>query len=248
MLATCGLDNVDGGTQTDPMNQSPIYGRIYSRSAEQFCSDVRWEDKIYLIVLSGTMRESRLFGRSPALHKQITSSLDAAEVTIANTITNLPAAPEPVFMLYHFNFGYPLPDEDARDFGPQSVMSQYRNVVTHDFRTIHPPQDIAEHQAVCHIPYENGIVTAGLYQPKQRLVAYLRYVTTALPYLLELKCLKLHDNVLASERTNCPAVDRVSDLQCGKSFTLGTYESATYQIILGFTEDSAAESLLKNNE
>jgi hypothetical protein len=87
-----------------------------------------------------------------------------------------------------------------------------------------------------------------LYQPKLKLAAYLRYDSNALPYLLEWKCLKSHDYVLAIEPTNCPAVDRVSDLRSGKAFTLGAYESVTYRITLGVAENSAAESLLNNDE
>jgi hypothetical protein len=248
MLATCGLDNVGGGTQTDSMNQYPIHGRIGNRSAEQFCTDAHWQGDDYSLSLSGTMRESRLYGRSLEFHRQIATSLDAAEVTITDTITNLADAPEPIFLLYHFNFGFPLLDEDARYFGPRSGTSEYSNVGDNDFRTMHAPADGAAHQTFCHVPCDHGTVTAGLYQPKLKLAAYLRYDSNALPYLLEWKCLKSHDYVLAIEPTNCPAVDRVSDLRSGKAFTLGAYESVTYRITLGVAENSAAESLLNNDE
>lgn len=248
MLATCGLDNVGGATQTAPMNQYPIHGRIGSRSAEQFYTDAQWQGDDYLLNLSGTMRESRLYGRSLELRRQIATSLESAEVTITDTITNLTDAPEPIFLLYHFNFGYPLLDKDALYFGPRAETSEYSNVGDKDFRTMHTPADGATHQTFCHVPCAHKAVTAGLYQPKLKLAAYLRYDSTALPYLLEWKCLKSHDYVLAIEPTNCPAVDRVSDLQSGKAFTLGAYESVTYRITLGVAEDSAAESLLNNNE
>ena len=247
MLATCGLDNVGGAAQADTMNSFPIHGRISSRSAEQFCTDASWEGDDYLLRLSGCVRESRLYGRSLELRRQIQTSLHATEVTITDTITNLTDAPEPVFLLYHFNFGYPLLDEAAQYFGPRSETSVFSNGGDTDFRNMRAPVDGAAHQTFCHIPHERGIVTAGLYQPKLRLAAYLRYDTTSLPYLLEWKCLKSHDYVLAIEPTNCPANNRVSDLNSGKVFTLGAYESVTYQLTLGVSEGSAAEALLQNN-
>ncbi|MDD4312153.1 MAG: aldose 1-epimerase family protein [Eubacteriales bacterium] len=247
MLATCGLDNVGSAVESDPMNRFPIHGRIGDCSANHFSSDARWENEDYVLRLSGTMRESRLYGRSLELRRQITTSLDAAEVTITDTITNLTDAPEPIFLLYHFNFGYPLLDKDARYFGPRSETSECCDIGDNDFQSMHAPVDGAAHRTFFHIPRDKGFVTAGLYQPKLRLAAYLRYDTVSLPYLLEWKCLKSHDYVLAIEPANCPAVNRESDLQSGKTLLLGAYESVTYQVVLGVAEGAFAEFLLNNN-
>lgn len=248
MLATCGLDNVGGAVQADEMNAFPIHGRIRGRAAEQFSSNAHWDGDDYVLRLSGVVRESRLYGRSLELRRQIETSLYASTVTVTDTVTNLADASEPVFLLYHFNFGYPLLDEDARYFGPRSETSVFGDVADDDFRSMRPPVDGAAHLTFCHVPCERKVVTAGLYQPKLRLSAYLQYDATALPYLLEWKCLKSHDYVLAIEPTNCPAVNRLSDLQTGKAYSLGAYESVTYQITLGVAEGSLAESLLKDNE
>lgn len=247
MLATCGLDSVGGAAETDPMNAFPIHGRIGNRSTEHFCCDTRWEDEDYVLRLSGTVRESRLYGRSLELRRQIATSLQSYEVTITDTITNLTNAPEPIFLLYHFNFGYPLLDEDARYFGPRSKTSVYSDVGDNDFQSMHAPVDNAAHQTFCHMPHERGFVTAGIYQPKLQLAAYLRYDAASLPYLLEWKCLKSHDYVLAIEPANCPAVNRETDLQNGKAFILSAYDRVIYQVTLGVAEGFAAESLLKSN-
>jgi len=247
MLATCGLDNAGGAAQADEMNPYPIHGRIGSRSAEQFGSDAYWEGDDYILELSGNIRESRLYGRSLELRRRITTSLHATEVTITDTITNRTNAPEPVFLLYHFNFGYPLLDEDALFFGPGFETNDYSNSGDTDHLHMHAPVDDLPQQTFCHVPHTKGIVTAGLYQPKRRLAAYLRYDTTSLPYLLEWKCLKSHDYVLAIEPANCPAHDRETDLANKSAFVLGAYESVTYQVTLGVAEDGAAESLLQNN-
>ena len=248
MLATCGLDNVGDAAQSDELNHFPIHGRIGSRAAEQFGSDAHWEGDDYVLSLSGSMRESRLYGRSLELHRQITTSLHATEVTITDTVTNLTDAPEPVFLLYHFNFGYPLLDEDALFFGPDSETNDYSKSGDTDHFHMHAPVDGLPQQTFCHAPRARGVVTAGLYQPKLRLSAYLRYDTSNLPYLLEWKCLKSHDYVLAIEPANCPAHDRETDLAQQHAFILGAYESVTYQVTLGVAEGNAAKALLNNNK
>ena len=247
MLATCGLDNVGGAAQADELNVFPIHGRIGSRAAEQFGSDARWEGDDYVLHLSGVVRESRLYGRSLELRRQIDTSLYASEVTITDTITNLTDAPEPVFLLYHFNFGYPLLDEDALYFGPSADTSDYSKSGDTDHHHMHAPVDGLPQQTFCHVPHTKGIVTAGLYQPKLQLSAYLRYDTASLPYLLEWKCLKSHDYVLAIEPANCPAHDRLTDLAEHNAFLLGACDSITYQVTLGVSEGAAAQALVSTN-
>jgi hypothetical protein len=102
-------------------------------------------------------------------------------------------------------------------------------------------------QTFCHVPRTKGVVTAGLYQPKLQLSAYLRYDTTSLPYLLEWKCLKSHDYVLAIEPANCPAHDRETDLAEHHAFLLDAYESVTFQVTLGVLEGAAAQELAQTN-
>ena len=247
MLATCGLDNVGGAAQADELNVFPIHGRIGSRAAEQFGLDAHWEGDDYVLRLSGVVRESRLYGRSLELRRQIETSLYANEVTITDTITNLTDAPEPVFLLYHFNFGYPLLDEDALYFGPSAQTIDYSQSGDTDFYHMHAPVDGLPQQTFCHVPHTKEIVTAGLYQPKLQLSAYLRYDTASLPYLLEWKCLKSHDYVLAIEPANCPAHDRETDLAEHSAFLLGAYQSVTYRVTLGVSEGAEAQALVSTN-
>ena len=247
MLATCGLDNVGGAVSHDPMNPYPIHGRIGSRMAEHVSADARWDGEDYILELSGSVRESRLYGRSLDLHRRIQTSLNSREVTICDTITNLCDAPEPVFLLYHFNFGYPLLDENSRYFGPASDTTEYSAVGDFNFHQMHAPIDGQEQQTFCHKPHRQGETTAGLYNPDLGIAAYLRYDSSILPYLLEWKCLKSHDYVLAIEPANCPARDRETDLNSNTVFLLSAYESMAYQVTLGIAEGEAAKELYQAN-
>ena len=247
MLATCGLDNVGGAVSRDPMKPYPIHGRIGSRAAELVSTDAHWEGNDYILELYGYVRESRLYGRSLELRRRIQTSLNAHEVIICDTITNLGDESEPVFLLYHFNFGYPLLDENSLFFGPGSDTEEYSTVGDSEYSRMHAPVDGAEQQTFCHKPHPQGETTAGLYNPDLGIAAYLRYDSSALPYLLEWKCLKSHDYVLAIEPANCPARDRETDLSRNAAFLLGAYESITYQVTLGVAEGATAKAFYQAN-
>ena len=111
---------------------------------------------------------------------------------------------------------------------------------------MYAPVDGLPQQTFCHVPHTKGIVTAGLYQPKLQLSAYLRYDTTSLPYLLEWKCLKSHDYVLGIEPLTCPMGGRAADIAAGRVPVLGAYETRRFGAALGVLEGAAARTLAES--
>lgn len=247
MLATCGLGNVGAADTSDPLDPQPIHGRIGSVAADALSMDACWQGEDYVLRVSGRMRESRLYGRNLELHRQIQTSLFSREIQITDTITNLTDAPEPVFLLYHFNFGYPLLDAQSRFFGPRANTSEFSGANDDTYRTMHAPVDGAPQQTFLHRPLEPGKATAGLFHPERRLAAYLQYDSRALPYLLEWKCLQSQDYVLGIEPTNCTAAGRSADRAAGTVPVLGAYESLEYTVTLGFASGEEATSLYEQH-
>lgn len=247
MLATCGLGNVGGADTSDPLDPQPIHGRIGYAAADALSADASWQNEDYVLTVSGRMRESRLYGRNLELHRQIRTSLFSAEIEITDTVTNLADAPEPVFLLYHFNFGYPLLDAESRFFGPRADTTEYGNAGDPDFCSMRAPVDGAAPQTFLHRPLTPGETTAGLYHPKRQIAAYLRYDSVALPYLVEWKCLKSHDYVLAIEPANCPVNNRSTDLAARAVPILDAYESLQYRVTLGVAAGQEAMLLYEKN-
>ena len=244
MLASCGLANIGGADESDPTCVHPIHGRIGYQSADCFGYDCAWQGEEYILSLEGRMRETRLYGRSLELRRRIRTSLNASEVEITDTITNCSDAPEPVFLLYHFNFGYPLLCEDSVFFCPPSDLHELSDVGDTNYRSMNAPVDGSAHQTFRHKPLQGGTTVAGLYNPNLELAAYLRFDTAELPYLLEWKCMKSHDYVLAIEPVNCPVNGRCTDMANGDVPLLGAYESITYRVVLGIAEGKAAKKLI----
>jgi len=243
MLATCGLDNTGGADDSDPSDPRPIHGRIGYAAADSLALDASWQGDDYVLTLSGRMRESRLYGRDLELRRRIQTALFSSEITITDTVTNHADAAEPIMLLYHFNFGYPLLDERSRFFAPRARTSAYGSIGDIDYAAMRAPADGAAHQTFLHEPLEQGETVTGLYNPALRLAAYLRFDSRRLPYLMEWTCMKSHDYVLGIEPANCPGDGRKAALDRGAIPLLGAYESMEYSVTLGVAEGDAAEAL-----
>ena len=119
-LTTCGLRNVgnpceDGGEQFD------IHGRIANIPAEEVYATTEWgKNGIPEITVSGKMRETRFFGENLLLKRKIVCRYGDNSFRIYNTVENCGFRRELLMLLFHFNLGYPLLDEDAELIAPST--------------------------------------------------------------------------------------------------------------------------------
>lgn len=111
-LTTCGLRNV-GVPCEDNGEAFSLHGRISNTPGEDVCDTTEWINDVPVLTISGKMREARLFGENLVLSRKITCKYGENKITIENTIENLGFNREALMLLFHFNLGYPLLDEDA---------------------------------------------------------------------------------------------------------------------------------------
>ena len=111
-LTTCGLRNV-GGPCEDEGEHFGLHGRISHTPAEEVRAGIDWEDGLPVMSIGGMMREARLFGENMVLRRKIRCHYGDNRIQLQNTIENLGFRREPLMLLFHFNLGYPLLDEDA---------------------------------------------------------------------------------------------------------------------------------------
>ncbi|NLW10461.1 MAG: aldose 1-epimerase family protein [Clostridiaceae bacterium] len=104
-LATCGLRNTGPDTEAAD-GYHPLHGRIGQTAAERVGITVD-EDKMQLII-TGYIRESALFGHHLVMERTIAFDLKGAKISYSDKIINHAAEAEPVFLLYHINFGFPF--------------------------------------------------------------------------------------------------------------------------------------------
>jgi len=117
LLTTCGIANA-GAPSVDQGKPFGLHGRVANAGAENLCVDQEWEGDEYLIRLKGTMREAEAMVENLSLTRRIDTRLGATGFRLLDTITNHGFEPQPLLMLYHFNFGFPLLGPAARVVGP----------------------------------------------------------------------------------------------------------------------------------
>ncbi len=112
LLTTCGLRNV-GSPGTDEGEALGLHGRISNTPAEEVSYGTEWIDGKPVIKLRGKLREARLFGENLILSREISCTSGENKIKITDHVENYGFRKEPLMILYHFNWGYPLLDENA---------------------------------------------------------------------------------------------------------------------------------------
>ena len=117
MLTTCGIANA-GAPSVDQGKAFGLHGRLSNAAAENLCTDQEWEGDEFLIRLKGTMREAESMVENLSLTRTIETRLGDKGLRIRDTVRNKGFSPQPLMLLYHFNFGFPLLGTSAKVVGP----------------------------------------------------------------------------------------------------------------------------------
>jgi Domain of unknown function (DUF4432) len=117
LLSTCGI-TYSGAPCTDQGEVLGLHGRIGSAGAENLRVCEEWDGDDYRITVGGRMREASVMGENLVLTRTITTMLGAKSIRIEDTIENLGFSAQPLQMLYHFNFGFPLLSERSHLVAP----------------------------------------------------------------------------------------------------------------------------------
>jgi hypothetical protein len=117
LLTTCGIGNA-GAPSVDQGKPFGLHGRVANAGAENICIEQEWEGDEYAIRLRGTMREAEAMVENMTLTRKIETRLGAKGFRLIDTVANRGFEPQPLLMLYHFNFGFPLLGPRAMIVGP----------------------------------------------------------------------------------------------------------------------------------
>lgn len=109
LMTTCGMTNI-GTPCIDEGTKLETHGRASYLPADDLCVTNDWVGDDYIMKVSGKTRESALFGENIVLFREITAKLGENKIKIKDTIENCGFTKQPLMMLYHCNFGFPLID------------------------------------------------------------------------------------------------------------------------------------------
>jgi len=117
LVATCGLTYA-GAPTTDQGEALGLHGRYTSLPARELSFGSFWDGNQYILRAQGTMREGHLFGPNIVLRRTIVAVLGESRLIIEDEIANEGWTRQPLMLLYHCNFGFPLIDAKTRIYAP----------------------------------------------------------------------------------------------------------------------------------
>lgn len=240
MLFTCGLSNV-GPIQAMPDGKTqPQHGYIRNTPAEHCGARTYWEGDDYILELTGTMRESSLFGTNLVLRRTITTKLGEATVSIRDEICNESSTGDvPCMLMYHCNAGFPLLDADSR-LHIDALETDVRDEVAAKGLAQEPctvfGQPIVgyEEQVFYHRLKKDGDgwCHATMENPGRKVALTVSFDSTSLPYLIHWKCRDAGNYVTGIEPSNCHPEGVHSERQRGTLRLLAPHESFTTALTL----------------
>lgn len=240
LLATCGLDNA-GGRNDDEGETYPLHGRINHLPAMQVQHGGTWDGDAYTLAITGQVRQANLNGEKLLLTRRIETQLGSTTLAITDTVTNEGFRPEPVILLHHLNFGFPLvspesevilpagtsttPGDDAWQRGGEpGVKSQ---VYVH---TLPKRNDGMARLALVNRPFGGG----------QGLGVAIDFSRDSFPLLWHWRHLQPGDYVMGLEPSNAEPGGRHATREAGTLRTLAPGESATFRTVITALGNSAA--------
>jgi hypothetical protein len=215
LLTTCGLSNTGAFCEVDGEKYG-LHGRISNTPAEQVNVRETWNGDELEIEVSGSMREALFYAENLLLTRRIVARMGEKRFFIHDRVENQGFSRVPLFLLYHFNIGFPLLDENselllnpastdffddaARDGAPDMLRFQkptheyLRQVFLHTLR-----QDPEGHTMA-------ALVNRHL--EGSPLGVYLEFDRSQLPEFFTFKMMGQGDYQLGLEPSNCLPMGR----------------------------------------
>ncbi len=195
VLTTCGLTYM-GAACVDEGKPLGLHGRAANLPADDLGISNEWVGDDFVMKIRGRIREAAMFGENISLTREITAKLGENKLIIRDTIENCGYTAQPLMLLYHCNFGYPLLDAST-----ELILSGATDVKARDAEALKgideckvftdPLHEYAE-QVFYHNPVakDDGKVTATLFNRalgNDGLSLNLTYNKKQLPYFVEWK-------------------------------------------------------------
>lgn len=258
LLTTCGLSHV-GGAETDAFGERGIHGLISNTPAEieSIIQPDPFSGKMEMSI-TGTMKETKIFGPSLELRRTISATLGQPVIRIHDEVTNRANTPTPHMILYHFNFGWPLVDEDTDILWRGTWQSMEGDKGDKIFREGNNfrkcPAPLINHsgtgEAVAAIdttPDQSGKCICGLHNSKLGLGLAIRFHKKQLPWLTNWQHWGKDEYVTGLEPGTNPPIGQAKARELNQLIQLAPGQSLNYDVEIEVLKDTEGiKTLLKN--
>lgn len=213
-LTTCGLWNI-GNPGEYQGREYGLHGQISHTPAEAFGYWLEEEGEKPVVHIRGRMKEGEIFKEKLSMERTIRCEYRERKISLQDVVTNHGFTPEQHMLLYHFNLGYPLLDEEALLYIPSEEIcprTQNAKADAENWRQICVPEEGYEEKCYYHRLYrdEDGMCRVGLFQPKLGFGVGIRFDGKVLDRFVQWKMMGKGDYVMGLEPCNC-TIDGVKD-------------------------------------
>ena len=207
LLTTCGLTYM-GAPCVDEGKALGLHGKASNLPADDLCVTNEWVGDDFVMSIKGRIREAMVFGENITLTREITARIGESKFTIRDAIENCGYTAQPLMLLYHCNFGYPLLDESTELIMPGNSTVKGSNDEAakgiKECKVFSEPIHGYAEQVFYHDPAtkEDGKVTATLFNKdlgNNGLSLNLTFNKKQLPYFVEWKQVGEGDYVVGLE-------------------------------------------------
>lgn len=241
MMTTCGLTYA-GAAEEDGGRVLGLHGPYSNTPAQEVSARVEYEGDDKVLVVSGMVRESDVFGPNVVLHRTLKLNTETNELKIHDIVENQGFSTSPLMLLYHINFGYPMLDDGAKTyFSTQEVTPRdaFAKEGLDKFDLMEEPGIERDEQCYFHTKHGEGEAFAMIHNEKLGIAAMVRYDKERFPLLCEWKCMRAGDYALGLEPTTCGVLSRAEARRNGSLCYIEPGECREFNVTIELTDDPA---------
>lgn len=224
LVTTCGLTNVGAPGADSALQGNGLHGRIGHTPARNLQVVQEWRGDDYVLSVTGTLRETSVFGENITLTRTVHTKLGEKRFWIHDVLENEGFKETPYMLLYHCNIGWPALDAGAELLAPTRQIAP-RDATAADGKEAWATMDAPTHGYAEKVyyhdmqPASDGAVTVAVLNNRfaegEGFGVYLKYNPQQLPRFVQWKMMGEQDYVLGLEPCNCGVEGRAVDESLG---------------------------------
>ena len=235
MLTSCGLINVGGPCEANGDSHG-LHGRLSHIPATEVNTECKWlDDGTYQLTVSGKVIHSRVFGEQLCLTRKITCIAGVNTITIEDSVENTGFAEQPMMLLYHMNFGWPLVNENSYLTPANHPVTPQGDVAARglgNWDKMEPCAPGFAEQVFYHdIPADaEGMSAISLINPDEKVKLTVGCRKAELPYIVQWKQMGQGEYVLGIEPGNCIPENQNNNRDKGILRTISPGETVNHKV------------------
>ena len=241
LVTTCGLESFGPPCEIEGEKWG-IHDRIAYTPAREVALQTIWhDDQNCEFRLSGSVRQTRLFGANLELRRTLSIRLGENRLRLRDEIRNNGFEAAPFCALYHCNFGYPLLEAGTQIMVDSDVTPRDDEAARGlaNWAQVEAPLVGFREQVFFHqLRGPNGShAVAAIWNQARKVGVQLKFERAQLPFLTQWKMLGAGAYVMGLEPSNAPLMSRAQLLERGEMPMLEAGETRPFEIEFDFVTE-----------